>query len=156
VGVIFSRCDTVSMANTVVPLPKSQPKRHYIREWRKYRHLTQDRLAERIGKTHGAISQVERGITDYTQEMLEALADALNCEPGDLLLRDPTVEDALADLRAMLRHVSRLEQQRAVRIMRELLSGGDAGAEIVRQEDDNATVTVKPPGTARGRTVRGR
>jgi transcriptional regulator with XRE-family HTH domain len=45
-----------------------------------------------IGITHGAISQIERGLITYTQPMLEALAEALQCEPEDLLRRDPTSE----------------------------------------------------------------
>lgn len=63
--------------------------RHYIREWRKYRGLSQEALAEHLGVTHGAISQVERGITGYTQPMLEGMAEAMECTPADLIMRDP-------------------------------------------------------------------
>jgi transcriptional regulator with XRE-family HTH domain len=51
--------------------------------------LTIEQLAERVGVTHGAIGQLERGEVNYTQPMLEAIADALMCEPGDLVSRDP-------------------------------------------------------------------
>ncbi len=61
----------------------------FIREWRKDRGLTLERLAERIGVTAGALSQLERGETGYTQPMLEALADELHCEPADLIARSP-------------------------------------------------------------------
>jgi len=64
-------------------------KPHFIRSWRKYRNLTLDQLAERLDVTAGTLSQLERGNTQYTQPMLEALADALNCEPSDLITRDP-------------------------------------------------------------------
>ncbi|GLK71687.1 helix-turn-helix transcriptional regulator [Ancylobacter dichloromethanicus] len=64
--------------------------RHFIRQWRKHRGLTQEQLAEIVGVTHGAISQLERGETGYTQPMLEALAAAMHCEPADLIMRDPT------------------------------------------------------------------
>jgi transcriptional regulator with XRE-family HTH domain len=70
--------------------PKPARPRHFIREWRKFRGLSQEQLAERIGVTHGAISQLETGKVSYTQAMLEALADAMMCEPGDLVVRDPT------------------------------------------------------------------
>jgi transcriptional regulator with XRE-family HTH domain len=70
-------------------------RRTYIREWREFRNLTQEQLAERIGASNGAISQLERGLTAYTQPMLEALADALMCEPADLLMRDPTQPGAI-------------------------------------------------------------
>ena len=65
----------------------------FIREWRQYRGLTLERLAARVGVTAGALSQLERGLTNYTQPMLEALADALGCEPADLLMRRPGGDD---------------------------------------------------------------
>jgi DNA-binding XRE family transcriptional regulator len=46
--------------------------RHFVREWRKFRGLTQERLAERTPFTTGAISQLETGRTKYTQDMIEA------------------------------------------------------------------------------------
>jgi transcriptional regulator with XRE-family HTH domain len=57
--------------------------------------LTQEQLAERIGVSVGAISQLETGRVSYTQAMLEALADALGCDPADLLIRNPTDPDGI-------------------------------------------------------------
>lgn len=68
--------------------------RHFIRQWRKHRGLTQEQLAEIVGVTHGAISQLERGETGYTQPMLEALAAAMHCGPADLIMRDPSQTEA--------------------------------------------------------------
>ena len=65
--------------------------RHFIRQWRIHRGYTQERLAEIVGVPHGALSQLERGLVNYTQPMLEALAEALRCEPADLIARDPSV-----------------------------------------------------------------
>lgn len=62
---------------------------HFIREWRKAKPLTQEKLAEMIGSTSGAISQLENGIINYTQPTLEAIAKAVGCQPGDLLDRLP-------------------------------------------------------------------
>jgi transcriptional regulator with XRE-family HTH domain len=67
----------------------------YLRQWRKHRGLTQDRLAERLGTSKGYISDLERGVRRYNQDLLEALAEALSCEPADLLMRDPTQQDAM-------------------------------------------------------------
>jgi hypothetical protein len=50
-------------------------RRTYVREWRKL-------VAERAGIT-------------YTQDGLEALAKALQCDPGQLLMVDPTNDDAI-------------------------------------------------------------
>lgn len=41
------------------------------------------------GLTPGAISQLETGVVAYTQPTLEALAEALGCQPGDMLSVDP-------------------------------------------------------------------
>lgn len=75
--------------------PKQQLQPTYIREWRKYRGLSQDRLVERVreqllGFSKSTLSRVETGKQPYTQPILEALADALNCAPADLLMRDPS------------------------------------------------------------------
>jgi transcriptional regulator with XRE-family HTH domain len=71
-----------------------QRRPHFIKEWREYRGLKQPQLAERIGVTKATISRVENGETDYTQSLLEVLADALGCEPADLIVRNPMDPDA--------------------------------------------------------------
>lgn len=76
----------------VQPIPKPAKARHFVREWRKHRGLSQEDLAEKIGVTHGAISQLENGIINYTQPMIEALAFALACEPRDLVGRPPDAD----------------------------------------------------------------
>ena len=62
---------------------------HFLKAWRKHRGLTQEQLAERVGVTHGLISQLETGRTGYSQPLLEAAASALNCRPGDLINASP-------------------------------------------------------------------
>lgn len=74
---------------------KPQRRRTFIAAWRKYRNLTQEQLAERVGMSVSNISQLEQGRQGYSQEGLEAIADALNCEPGQLLNVDPTKADAI-------------------------------------------------------------
>lgn len=61
----------------------------YIRAWRKFRGITIEQLAEAADCSPGNISQLERGAQGYSQEMLEAIADALNCLPGQLLDYQP-------------------------------------------------------------------
>lgn len=91
------------MAKTITPHPKPAKPRHFLREWRKYRRLTQEKLAERTELTSGAISQLENGIVNYTQPTLEALAYALSCEPGDILSRDPSKDGEVIDLLRLIR-----------------------------------------------------
>lgn len=70
-------------------------RRTFIKEWRVFRKLTQEQLAERIGMTPGNLSLIERGLQNYTQETLEGLADALECSPADLLARHPSDPDGI-------------------------------------------------------------
>lgn len=69
--------------------PKPHRQRHFIREWRKFRHYKQHQVAEMTGLSVPTISQIENGKQPYSQQTLEALAAALSCEPADLLVRNP-------------------------------------------------------------------
>jgi len=89
----------------------------FIRAWRKHRGLSLERLGERIGVTKGALSQLENGTVAYTQPMLEALADALGCEPQDLLMRDPTDPEGIWSIYGSL---SPAEQAQAIKILKAL------------------------------------
>jgi len=64
--------------------------RTFIAEWREFRGITQEKLAELSNTTKQSISRIEAGKQVYTQKSLEAIARALRCRPADLLLRDPT------------------------------------------------------------------
>jgi transcriptional regulator with XRE-family HTH domain len=64
--------------------------KHYIREWRKFRGLTMERLSEMTGLSKPVLSRIERGDQRYNQQVVEELAAALACTPGDLIMRDPT------------------------------------------------------------------
>lgn len=82
------------MTNTVIPLPKPAHPRFFFREWRKLRGYNQEELAELVGVTPSTISQLETGKQGFTDSTLTALADALACSPGDLLMRNPLDKDA--------------------------------------------------------------
>lgn len=98
------------MARPITFTAKDGAPRHYVREWRKYRGLTQEKLAERTPFTTGAISQLETGRTRYTQDMLEALAAALECKPGDLLSRNPfDQEQPIRDVQEIQQVLERIE-----------------------------------------------
>jgi transcriptional regulator with XRE-family HTH domain len=65
-----------------------------LKNWRKYRaNMTQVRLGDRACLPEAMISRLENGEIDYTGEVLERLAHALNCEPADLLMRNPLDPD---------------------------------------------------------------
>jgi transcriptional regulator with XRE-family HTH domain len=71
----------------------SRRRRHFIKEWREFRDLTQEQLADALGTTKASISRIESLKMGYTQDFLEACADALGCHPGDLLTRRPAEVD---------------------------------------------------------------
>lgn len=67
----------------------------FVRQWRQYRGLTLEQLAEKIGTTHATLSRVERGKLPYNQELLEHLAEALATDVASLISRDPSQKDAI-------------------------------------------------------------
>ncbi|MDP3491779.1 MAG: helix-turn-helix transcriptional regulator [Hyphomonadaceae bacterium] len=69
--------------------------KHFIREWRKFRDLTQEQFAERVGVTKSYVSKIESGKRRYDQPFLEAAAQVLRCEVADLIMRDPTDPDGI-------------------------------------------------------------
>lgn len=75
-----------------------QRRRIYLREWREYRTLTQEQLAERVGWSVGNISQLERGLQGYSDEGLALLAEALQCTPGQILDVNPLDDNAIWSL----------------------------------------------------------
>lgn len=76
-------------------MPRQKFRKTYIRHWRKHRHMTLERLAERLEMTPSMLSMLERGERGYTQETLEAVAEALQTDVASLLMRDPTDPDAI-------------------------------------------------------------
>lgn len=81
-------------------IPQAIPKRTrfrptYIAQWREHRNLTQEQLAARLDMTQSHLSMLENGRRGYTQETLEAIANALQTDVASLLMRDPTDPDAI-------------------------------------------------------------
>ncbi|MGO8242979.1 helix-turn-helix domain-containing protein [Rhizobium johnstonii] len=91
----------------VTRIGPSKPVRHYLKEWREEKHLTQQQLADRLpigedGKPVGKdqISRWERSKRGMTMDVQGALAEALGIEPGDLF-RDPEMPSADELLRSV-------------------------------------------------------
>jgi len=75
--------------------PRAAYTRTYIREWRKHRGLSLEELASRVETTAATLSRIERGQQPYSQPLLEALAQTLNCRPADLIMRPPGMIDTI-------------------------------------------------------------
>lgn len=106
------------------PIKQPTRRRHFIKEWRKFRGLTQQQLADRVETVVSGISQLEGGKQGYSQAMLEALASALSCEPWDLLNVDPSKEGDVVDLTRLLKGATPEQKAEAIGYVKGLLRSG--------------------------------
>jgi transcriptional regulator with XRE-family HTH domain len=84
------------MARQTRPTPKPPRfRKTFIAQWRDFRNLTQEQLADRLDMTQSHLSMLENGKRGYTQETLEAIAHALTTDVASLLMRDPTADEAI-------------------------------------------------------------
>lgn len=56
-----------------------------VREIREARGLSQEALGEKLGKARGQISRIESGKVGFTNYWLDALSEALQCSPAELI-----------------------------------------------------------------------
>jgi len=89
-----------------VPMEKH---RHFIKEWRVHKRLTQEQFAERVGISRAYLSKIESGKRRYDQPFLEAAADILSCEPADLIMRNPTDPAGLWSIYDQLTETQRVQ-----------------------------------------------
>jgi len=76
------------MAKQAKKPPKDRPQ-HYLRQWREFRRLTQDQLAEKAGTSKGVVSLLESGDRRLSDKWLRRFAPVLKVQPGWLLDQDP-------------------------------------------------------------------
>jgi transcriptional regulator with XRE-family HTH domain len=74
---------------------KRARRRTFFKEWRVHRGLSQEQLADRLETSVASISRIESGTQPYTQDVLEALAEALMADPASLLMRNPNDPEAM-------------------------------------------------------------
>lgn len=72
----------------------------FIRQWREHRELSQERLVARLEEAGvdlsvAQYSRIENGVSPYTQDTLEALAEALMTDPASLIMRNPQDDEAI-------------------------------------------------------------
>lgn len=79
----------------VVMREKRRFRRTFIREWRQFRNLTLEQLADRVEMTASHLSMLERGQRGYGQDTLEAIANALQTDAASLLVRNPADPEAI-------------------------------------------------------------
>jgi transcriptional regulator with XRE-family HTH domain len=106
--------ETRTLTMPVGEKPSAKPRRsaaerrpHYMRQWRQSHGLTLVEMVARIETLRGEklatkaqLSRVETGGRQYTQDLLEAYAEILECTPQDLLSRIP--RDPIEVLRTLV------------------------------------------------------
>jgi transcriptional regulator with XRE-family HTH domain len=112
------------------PHPKPARRPTFIRAWRQHRELTLAQLTDRLSVelevdiSEGQLSRIERGQTPYGQDILEAIAHVLRCQPADLLMRDPTQPESIWSLLDSLKPVERLQAVEVIKALQRTGSGG--------------------------------
>lgn len=92
----------------MAPIKKPRPRlrRTFLKEWREFRQLTQEQAADRLNMDRSNLSRAERGEIPYSQPLLEAAAEAYNCEPWDILNVNPQKEGDVVDLTSILKQAT--------------------------------------------------
>ena len=101
--------------------------RHYIKEWRLKRGYSLRRLANMMEAepggdlilSHASLARIEKGEQPFSEEILAALADALNVSRSDLLEINPQKDGEVVDL---MRRMTDAQRAAAVEYMNFLLS----------------------------------
>jgi transcriptional regulator with XRE-family HTH domain len=93
----------------------------YIRAWREKRGYTLDDMVGRLDAiglriTGASLSRIERGIQPYSQDVLEAIATALNVSAADLIENDPDVPEA--EIVDLMRHLDDRERKQAESVLK--------------------------------------
>ena len=99
---------------------KGNAPRHFIREWRKFRGLTQSQLADRLDVAVSSISQLERGEQGYSQSMLEALAYAMRTDAASLIMRNP-MADEIWSIEDQLRKAPEAKRREIIAVVETML-----------------------------------
>lgn len=96
-------------------------KRTYIRAWREKRGYTLDQMVSRLDEvglkiTGASLSRIERGIQPYSQDVLEAVAEALDVTAAQLIEHNPEIEQS--QVIDFLQHLDDREVRQAEDVLR--------------------------------------
>lgn len=94
---------------------------NYLQAWRKFRRITQEELAERVGTTKAVISLLESGDRPLSAKWLRKLAPVLQTTAGHLLDHDP--EELPSDVLDIWSHIAERERPRAIRVLESFKTG---------------------------------
>lgn len=77
-----------------MPGKRKPPKfsHHFLKEWREKRGFTQERLGERIDRSHATVQRIESRQVALTQPVLDQLARVLKTTRGKILDEPPPAD----------------------------------------------------------------
>lgn len=108
-----------------VPKPKRTRQPIFLKEWRLYRNLTQEQLAERISVSAPTLGRIENGKLPYNQDFIELAAIALRCEPADIIMRKPGSDSPWSILEGLKKAPPRKQEEIKAVVETMLKTGSD-------------------------------
>lgn len=95
---------------------------HFLREWRKFRGLTQQALADAVGTSKTVVSEMERGNLQLSPKWLRKFAPVLETKPGYILDHDPN--ELNTDIIDIWAHIDIGDREQAARVLRSFMKTG--------------------------------
>lgn len=95
---------------------------NHLQEWRTFRSLTQQELAEKVGTNQNMIAYLESGERGLSAKWLRRLAPALNTTPGMLLDHNPY--DLDSDVIDIWAHADNRQKRQIADIAKTILRTG--------------------------------
>lgn len=99
----------------------------YLKEWRKYRKLTQGEICELLKVEQPTLSRWEKRINPVNIDTLEQLAAIYKVEVSDLLLRNPFEPDPVDAVYLELKKAPERVQRQAANLLKALLHSDEEG-----------------------------
>ena len=95
--------------------------RNYLREWREFRGLTQEELADMVETTKAVISLLENEKRPLSSKWLRRIGDALDTQPGHILDHDPN--ELPSDVFEIWGKIAKKDRAKAARILQAFATG---------------------------------
>ena len=124
----------------MVTSPKDFGKR--VRSARKQRRLTQQELADHLGKTSAAISELERGRVQVSARDLASLAELLG-KPIEYFYGEDFEGDDIQDLIAMIRRMDKANRRNLLVTIQAMASMQDIAAAIKSTDENDEEAQLK-------------
>lgn len=108
-----SRDDPIAGVSYIADMDDRPP--HYLREWRKFRRMTQEELADAVGTSKSVVSEMERGNLQLSPKWLRKFAPVLKTQPGHILDHDPN--ELPTDILDIWEHIPERDRPVARRVL---------------------------------------